>query len=101
MAGHCGRVWSFAGVGGKAIHVCGKGDRVLLEPAASMETVLLLRYCKNCLTAQIRDFLAAMSATYSDGCLFACHGSSQADTEYLLEEMHESGGVLKSVAVIA
>lgn len=82
-------------------HICGNGDRMLLTPADKARDNATVLYSKHCLDDSIKAFLAAMPTSYSNEWIYACHGSPRSDTEYLLEEMHEQGGVLKPTAQIA
>ena len=82
------------------IHIMGNGDRILLPGDSGEPGSATVHYTREQLPFGYLDWLGTLPGVFCDADIFACHGSPDCDSSYLLEDMHISGAVLKSPAAV-
>ncbi|UGB28732.1 metallophosphoesterase family protein [Metabacillus sp. B2-18] len=79
----------------KMLHIMGNCDRMLLEPVndSSHST---LHEMNQILNEEHLDWIKQLPSTVVIDDILLCHGTPDSDEVYLLEEMTEAGGILRS-----
>ncbi|MFV2046145.1 metallophosphoesterase family protein [Metabacillus sp. YM-086] len=79
----------------KMVHIMGNCDRMLLE-AVDNYSQSTLHHIKQMLTEEHLDWIKQLPSSVVIDDILLCHGTPDSDEAYLLEEMTEAGGTLKS-----
>lgn len=79
----------------KMVHILGNCDRMLLEPV-HYSSASTLQDVKRILTKEHLNWLKQHPTKVVIDDILLCHGTPDSDDIYLLEEMTEVGGILKS-----
>lgn len=79
----------------KMVHIMGNCDRILLEPVNNSPQTTLYQI-KQVLTEEHLNWIKQLPSSVVIDDILLCHGTPDSDEAYLLEEMTEAGGILKS-----